>query len=98
MNRGFGHGSLSRLPVFNCQLAIENRKFSMSESPNEIQHYAEHDAQQDGGGQRKIKRRVFAVINNVTRETSDRKIRAAQQHQRDSHNYDDYAHKDQQFS
>jgi len=70
----------------------------MSEPTHHIKQNAEHHAQQDGSGQRKVECRVFAAINNVAREASDWEIAAAQQYERDPRNHHDRAKKNQQFS
>lgn len=65
------------------------------ESPYEIKQNTQHHAQQDGGGQRKVKCGVFAAINNVAGKTTDREMRAPQQDERDPGHDNDCAEQNQ---
>src|SRR6266576_203345 len=68
------------------------------ESPNHVQHHRKHHAQQNRSGQRKIKRRVLAAIDDVPGKSTEWNIHPAEQHQHQPANYQDQSKEQQQFA
>jgi len=70
----------------------------MPEPIDHIEEQRKHHAQQDRRSQRKVKRRIFAAVENVSRKASQRQVHSSEQRkQKAGHNQHD-AQDDQDFA
>ena len=55
------------------------------QSANYIQQHGEHNAEENGRGQREVERSVLAAVDDVAGKAADGKVGAAEEHEYKSH-------------
>src|SRR5580704_2147377 len=81
----------------NCFTKSSFPRFLPPPSADHIQQDREHHAYQQRGRQRKVHRRTFPAIQEVSRQTPQRPIHPPQQHHRQTRHYQGNSKKNQQF-